>query len=140
VKCEAVLSASSYRAWASPVPCSACSPSLPPTHQAFLRHTSVTPNTLLFLRCPCRCRFLVIGWLCAIRRRRWTRRDWAAVAALASSATNAASFLDFVGLQYVGAGVGRLILFLYPTMVLTLSFFFLHKRPTRREVVALIMS
>ena len=45
----------------------------------------------------------------------------------ASSATTLASFLDFLGLQYVGAGVGRLILFLYPTMVLLLAFLFLQE-------------
>jgi drug/metabolite transporter (DMT)-like permease len=52
----------------------------------------------------------------------------------------AASFLDFIGLQYVGAGVGRLILYLYPTLVLILSFLFLHKRPTRRQLLALVIT
>ena len=68
-----------------------------------------------------------------------TRRDWAAVAGLGFLGYYAASFLDFLGLQYVGAGVGRLILFLYPTMVLSLSFLFLHKTPTRREFVSLVI-
>jgi len=40
----------------------------------------------------------------------------------------------------VGAGVGRLILFLYPTLVLVLSFLFLQKRPTRRELGALAVT
>jgi drug/metabolite transporter (DMT)-like permease len=50
------------------------------------------------------------------------------------------SFLDFIGLQYVGAGVGRLILFLYPTLVLLISLFFLHKKPTRRQLAALFLT
>src|SRR5207245_11803709 len=50
------------------------------------------------------------------------------------------SFLDFIGLQYVGAGVGLLILYLYPTLVLILSFLFLHKRPTRRQLLALAIT
>ena len=48
-----------------------------------------------------------------------------------------ASFTDFLGLQYVSSGLGRLILFVYPTLVVILSLVFLHKRPAAREVVAL---
>jgi drug/metabolite transporter (DMT)-like permease len=69
-----------------------------------------------------------------------TGRDWSAIAGLGVVGYYAASFLDFIGLQYVGAGVGRLILFLYPTLVLLLSFLFLGKRPGLRELTALVMS
>ena len=48
-----------------------------------------------------------------------------------------ASFADFLGLQYVSSGLGRLILFIYPTLVVILSLAFLHKRPSARQVVAL---
>ena len=47
------------------------------------------------------------------------------------------SFMDFLGLQYISAGLGRLILFVYPTLVVILSTAFLHKRASAREVVAL---
>jgi drug/metabolite transporter (DMT)-like permease len=67
-------------------------------------------------------------------------RDWLALLGLGFIGYYAASFLDFIGLQYIGAGLGRLIGFLYPTMVLALSFLFLHKRPTRRELAALCMT
>jgi len=67
-------------------------------------------------------------------------RDWAGVVALGCIGYYAASFLDFIGLQYVGAGVGRLVLFLYPTLVLLLSFLFLAKPASRREVLALVLS
>jgi drug/metabolite transporter (DMT)-like permease len=101
----------------------------------------VSPNTLLFLRMALSLPFfLAIGWWLRRQQPALARRDWAAVAGLGFLGYYAASFLDFLGLQYVGAGVGRLILFLYPTMVLTLSFFFLHKSPTRRELTALLMS
>ena len=101
----------------------------------------VSPNTLLFLRMALSLPFfLVIAWWLRNQRPALTRRDWAAVAGLGFLGYYMASFLDFIGLQYVGAGVGRLILFLYPTMVLTLSFAFLHKAPTRREVASLVMS
>jgi drug/metabolite transporter (DMT)-like permease len=51
-----------------------------------------------------------------------------------------ASFVDFLGLQYISAGLGRLILFLYPTLVVALSLAFLHKRPSPREVAALAIT
>jgi len=101
----------------------------------------VSPHTLLFLRMTLSLPFfLVIAWWRRKQQPALTGRDWAAVAGLGFLGYYAASFLDFIGLQYVGAGVGRLILFLYPMMVLTLSFFFLKKTPTRREVAALVMS
>ena len=101
----------------------------------------VSPNTLLFLRMSLSLPFfLVIAWWLRNQQPALTPRDWAAVAGLGFLGYYAASFLDFLGLQYVGAGVGRLILFLYPTMVLTLSFFFLRKTPARREVASLVMS
>jgi drug/metabolite transporter (DMT)-like permease len=101
----------------------------------------VSPNTLLFLRMALSLPFfLVIAWWLRNQQPALTRRDWAWVAGLGFLGYYAASFLDFLGLQYVGAGVGRLILFLYPTMVLSLAFLFFSKPPTRREIVSLVMS
>jgi len=52
----------------------------------------------------------------------------------------AASFLDFLGLQYVSAGLERLILYLTPTLVVLLSAVFLGRRITRRDVLALLLA
>jgi drug/metabolite transporter (DMT)-like permease len=101
----------------------------------------VSPVTLLFLRMTLSLPFfLAIGWWLRNQEPRLTRRDWRGIVGLGFLGYYAASFLDFVGLQWVGAGVGRLILYLFPTLVVLLSFLFLHKRPTRREIVALLMS
>lgn len=101
----------------------------------------VSPVTLLFLRMTIALPFfLVVAWWLRREDPPLTRRDWAAVAALGFIGYYAASFLDFMGLQYVGAGVGRLILYLYPTLVLLISFLFLHKRPTRRQLAALAIT
>jgi drug/metabolite transporter (DMT)-like permease len=101
----------------------------------------VSPNTLLFLRMALSLPFfLAVGWWLRRDEPRLTGRDWAAVAGLGFLGYYGASFLDFLGLQWVGAGVGRLILFLFPTMVLILSFLFLAKKPTRRELVAVAAS
>jgi drug/metabolite transporter (DMT)-like permease len=50
------------------------------------------------------------------------------------------SLLDFMGLQYVTASLERLVLFLYPTIVVVLSAIFLAKPVTRRAVAALVLS
>ena len=106
----------------------------------------VSPETLLFLRMALTLPFFLAVAIWLARRRSTvqtprpslTGRDWATVAGLGFVGYYLASFLDMLGLQYVGAGIGRLIGFLYPTIVVVLSLLFLHKRPTRRELAALV--
>ena len=101
----------------------------------------VSPVTLLFLRMALSLPFfLAVAWWLRRDEPRLTGRDWAALAGLGFIGYYAASFLDFLGLQYVGAGVGRLILYLYPTLVLLISFAFLGRRPTRRQLAALAIT
>ena len=101
----------------------------------------ISPNTLLFLRMTLSLPFFAaIGWWLRRQQPALTARDWASVAGLGLLGYYGASYLDFLGLQYVGAGVGRLILFLFPTLVLLLSFLFLRKTPTSREIAALALS
>lgn len=50
------------------------------------------------------------------------------------------SFLDFIGLQYISAGLERLILFLTPSFVLLISVFFLKRRIGGLEWAALGIS
>ncbi|TYO68197.1 DMT family transporter [Bradyrhizobium hipponense] len=69
-----------------------------------------------------------------------TRRDALALAALGFVGYYLSSFLDMVGLQFVAAGIGRLLLFLYPTIVVIISALVLGKRISRREVVALLIT
>ncbi len=52
----------------------------------------------------------------------------------------AASYLDFLGLQYISAALERLILYLNPTLVLLLSAFVLGRIVTRFDLVALLLS
>jgi len=50
------------------------------------------------------------------------------------------SWLDFVGLQYIDASVERLILFVYPTFVALIAYFFLHEKINRIQGYALAVS
>ena len=105
-----------------------------------------SPVTLLFLRMTLSLPiFILVAWLLSRqkagdKRIRLAPRDWAQVAGLGFVGYYMASFLDFLGLQYVGAGIGRLISFLYPTMVVLLSLLFLKKRPAPREIAALVIT
>ena len=100
----------------------------------------VSATTLLFLRMSLSLPFfLAMAWWmrggAAI-----SRRDWAGIVALGFLGYYLASLLDFLGLQYVSAGVGRLIMFLYPTLVIVLSALFLKKNPTAKELAALAIT
>jgi len=100
----------------------------------------VSATTLLFLRMVLSLPFFTaVAW--------WLRnepplaqRDWAGIVALGFLGYYLASLLDFLGLQYVPAGHGRLIMFLYPTLVVILSALFLAKRPTARELATLAVT
>mgnify|MGYP000094306971 CR=1 FL=1 len=51
-----------------------------------------------------------------------------------------ASYFDFLGLQYVKAGLERLILFVYPTLVLLISYIFLKKKITREQAMGVAIT
>ena len=69
-----------------------------------------------------------------------SRADAAAVSGLGLLGYYLASFLDFWGLEYISAGLERLILFLYPTLVVIFSFLFLGRPVRLKEMAALMLS
>jgi drug/metabolite transporter (DMT)-like permease len=68
------------------------------------------------------------------------RRDWLAILWLGFIGYYLASLLDFMGLQYITASLERLVLFLYPTMVVLLSVALVRTRVGGRIWVALVLS
>src|SRR6202051_4169400 len=68
------------------------------------------------------------------------RPDWLAILWLGFIGYYLASLLDFMGLQYITASLERLVLFLYPTMVVLLSVALFRKRVGGRIWVALVLS
>jgi drug/metabolite transporter (DMT)-like permease len=86
--------------------------------------------------------YLVIAAVLAKRSEpvRLRRREWAAVAGVGITGYYLASFLDFWGLRYVTASVERLILFIYPTLVVVISALFFRKRITYLQVAALVLT
>src|SRR5258706_797696 len=90
----------------------------------------VDPVTLLALRMVFSLPFFLAAATWVGRdasRDRLARRDVWAIVFLGFIGYYFASFVDFLGLQYVSAGLGRLILFLYPTLCVVLSRIFLPK-------------
>lgn len=89
--------------------------------------------------------FAVIGWFqsrlaVAGTLPRLTRRECAQVIVLGLIGYYLSSFLDFLGLRYITAGLERLILFLSPTLVLLISALWLKRRIAPRQWVALALS
>jgi drug/metabolite transporter (DMT)-like permease len=68
------------------------------------------------------------------------RDDWKQLALLGFVGYYLASLLDFMGLQHVTAAFERLVLFLYPTLVVLLSAVWQRVRITRRAGGALLLS
>ncbi len=101
------------------------------------------PVTLLALRMVFSLPFFLAAAAWSIRGRKYapaSPRDLAAAAALGFLGYYFSSYVDFLGLQYVTAGIGRLILFVYPTIVVVLSALFLRKRPAPRDWTALAIT
>lgn len=89
--------------------------------------------------------FAAIAWEQAGRARRGLlpklgRQDAVRIAILGFIGYYLSSFLDFLGLQYITAGLERLILFLAPTFVLLISAWFLHKPIATRQWVAMALA
>ncbi|MBD1262503.1 DMT family transporter [Maribacter polysiphoniae] len=51
-----------------------------------------------------------------------------------------ASLFDFMGLQYIKAGLERIILFIYPTMVVVLSWLIFRKSISKIQIIAIIIT
>lgn len=67
------------------------------------------------------------------------RRDLFGLAVLGLLGYYLSSLFDFLGLQYISAGLERLILFLYPTLVLVFSALFFGERIGRNALIALAL-
>jgi len=102
---------------------------------AYLDH--VDAITLLALRMAFSVPFFVAVAIWVNRRHAvpLKQQDWIAVVVLGLLGYYLSSFLDFLGLQYISAGLERLILFLYPTMTVILSAL-IYKRAIGRKVIA----
>lgn len=70
----------------------------------------------------------------------FSKRQWFAVIVLGLFGYYISSFLDFVGLQYISAGLERLILFLYPSFAVIINVTVFKQRISRIQIMALLLS
>jgi len=102
---------------------------------AYLDH--VDAITLLALRMAFSVPFFIIAAIWVNRRdaEPLNKKDWLVVLVLGLLGYYLSSFLDFLGLLYITAGLERLILFLYPTLTVILTAI-IYKRPIGHRVMS----
>jgi len=81
--------------------------------------------------------FLWVGWRETRTAPPLTGRQKAALVLLGLLGYYGASLFDFIGLQYISAGLERLILFTYPTLTLLFGVWFQGHRSSGRQVAAI---
>ena len=102
----------------------------------------VDPTTLLALRMLYSAPFFgAMAWWAGRQSRAapLAPRDWLALGLLGFVGYYLASLLDFIGLLYITVSLERLILFIYPTIVVVLSALFLRRPITRTALAALVL-
>jgi drug/metabolite transporter (DMT)-like permease len=80
--------------------------------------------------------FAWIAWRESRARPPLTGRQWLIVTLLGMLGYYGASLFDFIGLQYISAGLERLVLAIYPTLTLLLSAAFFGEKLTARKLAA----
>lgn len=71
---------------------------------------------------------------------KFTIKQWAKIAFIGCLGYYISSLLDFIGLQFISASTERLILFIYPTLVVVMSSIVYKERITKYQWIAIIIS
>jgi drug/metabolite transporter (DMT)-like permease len=69
-----------------------------------------------------------------------SRKQWFYTIGLGLCGYYLSSLFDFIGLQYISAGLERLILFLYPTFVVLINAFLFKEKVSRLQQIALLLT
>jgi len=110
--------------------------------KAFLA-TTADALTLLTLRMLFSLPFYVVAAFWGSRREdnvRMNRRQWFWVLALGLLGYYLSSYFDFVGLQYISAGLERLILFIYPSLAVLINAMLFGQRISKAQRWALLLT
>lgn len=71
---------------------------------------------------------------------KFTTKQWIYIALIGCLGYYISSLLDFLGLLYISAGMERLILFMYPTLVVLMSSIIFKEKISTRQWVALVLT
>jgi drug/metabolite transporter (DMT)-like permease len=108
-----------------------------------LRHEHTDGLTLLMLRMLLAMPFYVAAAVWNSRKEGnvpMTRRQWSYVILLGLLGYYLSSFFDFIGLQYISAGLERLILFLYPSFSVLINAAVFRQKMSRAQLGALALT
>ncbi len=106
-------------------------------------HTHIDALTLLTLRMIFSLPFYVAAALITTsdkERTMLSRKQWLYIIVLGLFGYYLSSLFDFIGLQYVTAGLERLILFLYPTFAVLINAFVFKQKMSRIQRWALMLT
>lgn len=107
------------------------------------QQTGVDALTLLSLRMLFSLPFYLLAvWLVSRKENTQplTNRQWILIILMGILGYYLSSLFDFIGLQYVSAGLERLILFLYPTFAVLINTFFFRTKLNRTQLIALLLA
>ena len=105
--------------------------------------THVDALTLLSLRMLFSLPFyLIIGFFAWKKEgiQHITRTQWLLILVMGIFGYYFSSLFDFIGLQFVSAGLERLILFLYPTFAVLINTYFFKTKLSNVQIIALILT
>ena len=105
--------------------------------------TKVDAITLLSLRMLFSLPFYIgIAWFASKKEGAVsvTKRQWFYIALMGILGYYISSLFDFIGLQYISAGLERLILFLYPTFAVLINTYFFKSKLNRIQIIALLLT
>ena len=86
--------------------------------------------------------YIGAAWLAGSRKdnKKMNGKNWIAIIGLGLIGYYLSSLLDFLGLQFVSAGIERLILFLYPSFVVLINAALFKERMSRIQFLALLLT
>lgn len=105
--------------------------------------TQVDAVSLLTLRMAFSLPFYLVAAFLISKRQgniKMTTRQWWLTFIIGLTGYYFSSLFDFIGLQYISAGLERLILFLYPTFAVLLNFFLFKQSIQKNQWIALALT
>lgn len=106
-------------------------------------NTHTDALTLLTLRMVFSLPFYIVSAVLTSNKKdniRMTKNQWLYVILLGLFGYYFSSLFDFIGLQYMSAGLERLILFLYPTFAVLINVYFFKQPMSGRQKIALLLT
>lgn len=107
------------------------------------RETNVDALSLLSLRMLFSLPFYIgAAWIAGRKEevKPLTKNQWIWIMLMGIFGYYLSSLFDFIGLQYVSAGLERLILFLYPTFAVLINTFYFKTKLSRVQIIALVLT